>query len=327
MTEPNASEQPTPEYEVSKDGRIIIEGVDVTHILNPDWSDTPPEDVKPKADPDNAALEGEAAAEAETTEETEKAEPKKEAEPETPAEETPAEPEAEVKDPQKLKFKLKFRGDEQEVEYDPDQIQVRLTKLRAFEENEKQFWEKRKEVEPYAHIVKTDWFKEKLREAYESGDLERPPQPAAIPPVVQYEIVKRQAEPDYPEILNALQAYALQLPQEAMQLIDANAEVFLTEYDRIAKEVRAKKTAPAKETVPEKAKLSPDEVKAKLALKEKAKSSAAVTKPGTSTEPVTPQKRWEERKRTLERALRSESNANRSVMIAAELLTHMDNRP
>jgi len=324
MSEEKGKPEPAeaPFYEM-RDGRVYIEGHDVTAAFNqgrePEPEDKPPE----------AALEGE---EAEPQEEPkEEPEPEKDEE-EPPVEEKPEEPEEEEEEPEpdKLKFKLKFRGKEEEVEYDPAQIQVRLNKLRAFEENEREFWDKRKRIEPYAEVVESEWFKEKLKEAYETGELQRPQKPQEVPATVQYEIMKRQAEPDYPRVMQALQAYALSLPDEAQQLIDSNAEVFLSEYDRFAKMAREEAPIEKKETKPEPKKvpkLSPEETKVKLALKEKAKENAAVTPPGVAKEAVHPRKAWEARKRQLEKDLRNPASVNRSLEVAAELLMHMENEP
>lgn len=328
MSDEKSNPEPVepPYYEV-KDGRVFIDGVDVTLAVNPMFEENPEQQEDPK--PPETAVEGEEASPEEPEPEKVEEKPPDEKPEEPEAVEEEAEPEPAV--PDKLKFKLKFRGREEEVEYAPDQIQVRLNKLRAFEENEKEFWDKRKKVEPYAEVVESEWFKEKLKEAYESGELQRPDPPKAPPPTVQYEILKRQADPDYPRVMNALQTYALNLPEEAAHLIDSNAEVFLSEYDRFARELReATPTQAVEEKKPEPkkpAKLSAEEAKQKLALKEKAKENAAVSKPGVATEPVNERKRWETRKRELEKHLRNPAYQNRNLEIAAELLLHMESEP
>ncbi|HSG28986.1 MAG TPA: hypothetical protein VLA34_10935, partial [Candidatus Krumholzibacterium sp.] len=81
---------PPPAWEV-KDGRIFIDGDDVTEIVNPSYQDEPDEGTKPPQ-ADNAAVEGEGQ---EPEEPEEKAEPEPEkVEPEKPTEEPPEEPEA-----------------------------------------------------------------------------------------------------------------------------------------------------------------------------------------------------------------------------------------
>lgn len=323
---PEAEGAPAPYYEV-KGGRVFIEGTDVTDFVRPPESeDEPGKDAEPQKPPE-PAVEGEG----EEEEEPEK-EDKEESEPEPedkkPPEEKPEEPE-EPTEPEKWKFKLKFRGSEEEVEWAHDDVQKRLIKLRAFEENEKEFWEKRREVDPYLNIVKSDWFKEKMKEAYESGELEKPVTPPLPPARVQAELIRRRAESDYDDVVSALQTYALEMGPEYSQLVDGDAETFLSEYDRVAKEKRERKAATEKKepTEPAKKKPTPEELRKELARKEAAKSRAAVTKPGTPSEPVSELKRWESRRRELERALRDPSLAHRQLDFTAEYLMHMDTKP
>ena len=313
MTTPDT---PAPAFEV-KEGRVFIDGVDVTEVARPEGDDAPEEIPVKEPDADNAALEGDEAKEPEGEKEPVEGEAKGE----PPAEAPDKEPES-PKEPEeitKLKFKLKFRGKEDEVEYDPSQIQVRLNKLRAFEENEKEFWEQRKEVEPYAPIVKSDWFKAKLAEAYESGELTRPEAPPAPPTSVQYEVIRRKADPDYDVVMESLRDYARNLPAEAVGILNTDATVFLSEYDRVATELRKKPAA----TVPDKKepdKVDPKDFKAKLALKESAKSRAGVAQPGTMTEPQSERAAFTKRIKELERTMRDPAQAHRNIECAAEII-------
>lgn len=310
----------TPYWATTADGRVFVEGVDVTDMVNPGYK-PPAEQEPPKANADNAELEGE------EVEAKPEPEPEKKEEPPKEEEQTPEpEPEPEKpKEPEKLKFRLKFRGKEEDVEYTPDQIQVRLNKLRAFEENEKELWDTKKKLEPYKPFLENGWIDQKVREAYETGELERPPEPPAIPTIVQYEIAKRQADPDHDEILSALREYAMRLPANAAMLLDTDPTVFLPEYDRVAAEIRAKRETPQPKAEPPK--VAPEEVKKKLELKEVAKKAAAVSQPGVQTDPVTPIKAWEKRERELMKALRDPANASRSLELAAEILLHRENKP
>ena len=327
-----AAVQPQPDW-VIKDGKIIIEGADVTDVLAPK-SDLVPEDETPQADADNAAVEGN---EPETkepepteTEEVEEAEPEK---PEADSDDTEEEEEEaeESGTPTKIPVKTKFRGREFEEELTPEDIQVRLNRLRAFEENQKEFWDQKKEVEPYAELVKSDWFKRTLNEAYESGELTKPTTPPEPPPQVLYEVHRRQADPDYDVVMAELRTYAMSLPFEAAQLIDSDPNVFLSEYDRFAQQVRSKPKEPTEETAeaPKKKtkKEPPEEVKKKLAYRESVKDKSKVTKPGTATEPVSEYKKWEQRERELVRAIRNPNNKNQNLELIAELIAHRDNQP
>ena len=300
------------------DGKVIIDGVDVTEIAR-FGADEGPEDETPKQEPaaDNAVLEGDEVEPEVAKEPVE--EPVKEVEPPKVPDKEPVKP----TEPEKLKFKLKFRGKEDEVEYDPSQIQVRLNKLRAFEENEKEFWEQRKKVEPYAPIVESEWFKAKLAEAYESGELSKPEEAPAPPSTVQYEVIRRKADQDYDAVMESLRDYARNLPLEAVKILDSDASVFLSEYDRIATELRSKKVEPEK---PQKSdKQDPKDVKAKLALKESAKTRAAVAQPGTMGEPPDPNRAVQKRLKELERAIRDPARKNQTVDIAAEMILIRDN--
>jgi hypothetical protein len=309
--EAQAPETP-PAFEV-KEGKVFIDGIDVTEVARPGEDDATEEAPKDEPNKDNATVEGDEPEPEEKKEPTE--EPKEAAKaPEPEPEKEPEKP----KEPEKLTFKLKFRGKEEEVAYEPSQIQVRLNKLRAFEENEKEFWEKSKEVGPYAEVVKSDWFKAKLAEAYESGELTRPAEPEPPPASVQYEVVKRQADPDHGDVMEALRDYARNLPPEAVRILDSDATVFLSEYDRVAKEVREKKAKPEPEK--KEAKPDPKDVAAKLALKESAKSRATVAQPGTMGDPPDPNRAVQKRLKELERLMRDPSQASRNLEYAAEMI-------
>lgn len=311
---------PVPYYEV-KDGRVFIEGTDVTDMVRPPESEDEPEGDATPQKPPEPAVEGEG-------EEPEKEEPEPEKKEEAKEEAPPEKEESEEpEEPEKWKFKLKFRGNEEEVEWAHDDVQQRLTKLRAFEENEKEFWEKRREVDPYLHIVKSDWFKEKLKEGYESGELEKPVGPPPPPPRVQAELIRRRAEPDYDEVVSALLTYALEMGPEYAKLVDSDAETFLSEYDRVARDKREKRAAAEKKEPVDPKKPTPEELRKELAKKEAAKARATVAKPGTSSEPVSELKRWESRRRELERALRDPAQGHRQLDLTAEYLMHMDVKP
>lgn len=325
-TQEGAAPEQAPDWEV-KDGRVFIEGVDVTDIASPHYEDEKPDDVEaPQADEDNAAVEGEGQ-EPEEPETPKEPEPEPEPKAEEPKDE--AEPEdEEPEEPATWDFKLKFRGKTEEVAWTQEEVQHRLSKLRAFEENEREFWDKRREVEPYYNIVKSDWFKERMKEAYESGELKEPPKPPEPPATVQYEVLKRQADPDYDSVLNALQTYALSLPPEAMQLIDSDPTVFLSEYDRIAEEVRGRKPSSGTETPKKPPKKSPEDVKKDLERKEAAKTRAQTNKPGSQPPPPpSPLKQWENERRKLERAMKDPNNAHLNLELTARLLEHLDKRP
>ena len=304
-----------PAFEV-KDGRVFMDGIDVTEVARPGGEDEVPEPTNP----DNAAVEGDEVEKTEGPEPEEKAEPveakKEDAVPEKKPE---VEPEKEPGEAAKLKFKTKFRGKEEDVEYDPTQIQVRLNKLRAFEENEKEFWEKTKEVEPHRAIISSDWYKAKLKEAYETGELAAPEAPEPPPLTVQYEILKRKADPDHDAVMESLRDYARNLPQDAVKILDSDASVFLSEYDRVAVAVRTK-VAEKPKVEPAKEKADPEDVRKKLAAKESAKTRAAVVAPGTMPEQRSQATVVQKRMRELERYMRDPKQANRNLEFAAELI-------
>ena len=326
-----AAVQPKPDWEI-KDGRIMIEGADMTDVLAPRYEAI--EDETPQtADADNAVVEGNEPEPEEPepteTEEVEAAEPEK---PEEDSEDTEEKEEPEeAEPPTKISVKTKFRGREYEEELTPDDVQVRLNRLRAFEENQKEFWDQKKEVEPYAELVKSDWFKRTLNEAYESGELTKPKEPPEPPPQVLYEVYRRQSEPDYDAVMGELRTYAMALPLEAQRLIDSDPNVFITEYDRIAGQVRSKQkeTHEESEEAPKKKakKESAEEVRKKLAYRESVKEKSQVTKPGTPKEPVSDVKKWEMRERELVRAIRNPELKHRNLELIAHLLEHKDNRP
>lgn len=307
-----------PAFEI-REGRVFIDGIDVTTVARPGEDPNAIEsETPPSANAGNAALEGEEVTDPDAKEKPVEAVPETKVPEKEPGKEpkTPPEPK-EAAEAAKLKFKLKFRGKEEEVEYEPTQIQTRLNKLRAFEENEKEFWEKGKEVEPYREIVKSEWFKAKLKEAYESGELAAPEAPEAPPATVQYEIMKRKADPDHDAVMESLRDYARNLPLDAVKILDSDANVFLAEYDRVAKDVREKKAAPIVPVAPV---VDPADLKKKLAFKESAKSRAEVVQPGTMTEPQSKEVALQKRIRVLEKAMRDPQYANRNIEFAAEII-------
>lgn len=315
---PEQEPEQIPDWGVTEEGRVIMGGEDVTDLVNPEYD----EGDETPAEPPEPAVEGEDLEEKEPEKkETEESEQEKE-EDETPSEK-PEDPEV-PPEPDKWKFNLKFRGDVEEKEYTQEQVQVRLQKLRAFEENEKEFWQQKREIEPYIPIIKSDWFREKLKEGYEAGELEKPPEPPAPPVGLTYEHLKRKADPDYEEIVAALASYAMGLDPKAAELLDTDLPTFLKEYDRFAKEVReGKKTAPPEEQK-KPPKTDPAELKKKLELKEIAKEKANVVKPGSATDPPNPVKVWEKKYRELQKELRKRPD---DLNLAASILDHRAKHP
>jgi len=313
---------PAPAWQI-KDGKMYIGGTDVTHVLRP--RDVPPEtegeNPQPPPDP---VVEGEEVKEEEPVE----AEPEPEAEPkeEEPEEEAETEEEEpEPIEPGPIKLDLKYKGEEYSEELTPEQIAMKLQRLRFLDETQKETFERKKEIEPYWHLVKSDWFKSKLEEARETGEFEVPKPEPEPPDEVMFEIAKREGEEDYFEVLFELQNQAIRMPERAQRIIDSNPNVFLREYDRVAKEVRSRKESPPEKT--EKKKTPPKDVEKKLELKESAKKRAGVTKPGQSVEPVTPMKKWAAREKELVTALRDPSNKSKHISIVAELLAHRREKP
>lgn len=247
----------------------------------------------------NAALEGEEVEEKEeeAEEEEPEAEPEKpEKQEEQPVEEVPPK-EPEQKVPDKLKFQLKFRGEESEVELTQEQIANRLQILRSYQENEKEFWENKKKVDVHARIIDSEPYKEWLRERQEQGEkVPVESEPSVDDQAIQYEIQKRRD----PKVISHLREWAMDnLTPEQIQILDSNPKVFMTEYDRIAAEVKKASEPPP----PPPPKVDPKVKEQILKAKEVSKERAAVEKPGVKKD-VSPESVDKKRIKQLERIMR-----------------------
>jgi len=258
-------------------------------------------------------------------EENKAEEPEPEEEPEVkPDEPVPEEPEQKVeevppKEPEqevpadKLKFKQKFRGEEYEVELTSEQIQNRLQILRSYQENEKEFWEKKKKVDVHSHIIDSEPYKEWIRERHEVGEKV----PDATPLTYEqeasnYELAKRRD----PEVLRNLGEWAMDnLTQEGYEILDSNPKVFMEEYDRAVERMKVPVVPATPE--PETSKVDPKVEEKLLQAKEVAKARAAVEKPGVKVD-VDPLAAGKKRVKFLERVMR-EGNRGQQDDAADEL--------
>jgi hypothetical protein len=200
------------------------------------------------------------------------------------------------------------------VELTQEQIANRLQILRSYQENEKEFWENKKKVDIHAKIIESDPYKEWIRERQEAGE-QLPIEPAPTPEeeAIMYELEKRRD----PQVISVLREWAQDnLTPEQVRILDSNPNVFMSEYDRVAKEV-SKVVAPP-EPAPKK---EDPKVREKiLQSKEVVKQRAAVEKPGVKTE-VDPQAADKKRIKMLERMMRQGNKAQAEQ--AAEELAYL----
>ena len=306
MPEPKKPETEEPYFEITKD-KVKVGQWEFEH------SDF---DVPIEADAEeggeNAAVEGEEVEDAEPVESETKTVPEQEPEEgEESAEEEAEEPEP--AEPEKLKFQQKYKGEEYEIELTPQQIANRLQILRSYQEGEKEFWEQKKKVDTFAHIVESEAFQEWVKERRESGEqIPEPVKPSMDDEAMEFEIAKRRD----PQVLIQLREWAMDnLTQEQIQILDNNPKVYIKEYDRIVQEMTPPPAPPPKEKVDSK-------VKEKiLKSKEVVKERAAVEKPGVKVE-QDPNAATKKRVKYLQRVMRegTPGQADDAALELAELL-------
>lgn len=303
---PEAKEE-QPFFEI-KGSKVMVGGVEM------DIRDLDPFAEVPEGEGgENIHVEGE-----EFKKEEEEPEKKEEAEsePETPEkqeekpEETPPK-EPEKTEPDKLKFKLKFRGEESEVELSPEQIANRLQILRSYQENEREFWDERKKVAPFAKIVESDGFKQWLRERREEGEqVPEEQEPSREQETIEYELEKRRD----PQIVSQLREWAIDnLTPKQFEILNNNPDVYIKEYDRFVEEAKKAQEPPEKPVQ----KVDPKVKEQILKSKEVVKERAAVEKPGVQRE-VDPQAADKRRIKFLEKMMR-EGNRGQQEDAAEEL--------
>ena len=83
--------------------------------------------------------------------------------------------------PATFHFDLVFRGKEYPVDLTHKQIQDRLQILRSYQENESEFWQNSKMLQPYSTIIQTDEFQAFLKEM-ERKEIDPHPSEEYLPP-------------------------------------------------------------------------------------------------------------------------------------------------
>lgn len=248
----------------------------------------PSDEVAPAGEPepegkDNAHIEGEEAPKPEVKKEEPPKEPvvtEVKPEPEKAEAVVPEPP----KPPDKRKWSFVIDGEKKEVELTPEEERLYLQKSFVADRRYEEVAKARKEVEPFAHIIKTPWFKAKVDEAIASGEIEGPkaPPPPTPEDVVGYRL--RQRDPDFGEIKQAMEEWSVTLPRWEADQLDSNHRAFNDAYDRFKGELHSKKVVaapPQTEAVTALEKQAQEKI---LKAKEVVKAEAAVVSPGIEKE-------------------------------------------
>ena len=209
-------------------------------------------------------------------------------------------------------FKIKYAGEEKELKLTDDQLILQLQKAYDYDKKVAKLAEDRRDVEPFKHVLETDWFKQKLQEGIESGEISKPAEAPPPPEEAIFELERRKMDPDFENVREAMRNWALTLPVTMQHQLDSNVVVFNREYDRIAEKLRAPKTkAPLTLTPKDEKKV--DKI---IQTKEAAKQNARVEQPGSTSE-ISADRARQNRVRELKKQMKSGLHADEA---AAEYL-------
>lgn len=254
-------------YEINEHGNLLIDGGDAGKVSDP------------QPEPEKAA------------EEEKPEEPVEEAKPEPPVEEKPKE-EAPVKEPpppepiipDRVKLKVKVYGEESEREFTKDELIAQVQKGLAAEKRFQEVAEKERSIEPFLHIKESPEFKEWL-----SNMVQENPSlaPVAPPPPSPEDVIGtrlRKEDPEYNEVLAAMNEWAVTLPVYEWKVLNDNHRAFNATYDRF-KAARQAKAPPAPPVVEKPAPApiqSKEDAEKVLAAKERQKESARTVPPSVA---------------------------------------------
>jgi len=178
----------------------------------------------------------------------------------------------------KNKYKIKYNGEEKELELDEGELITKLQKAEDYDKKMAKLAEDRRLVEPFRNVIDTEWFKTKLAEGIESGEIEQPRQSEAPSEDAIFGLEKRKLDPDFSRVQEAMRNWAATLPVTMQVQLDSNVVVFNNEYDRIANILREKKQNKTLNLTERKA------VDKIIANKEKSKASARLEGAGMESE-------------------------------------------
>lgn len=285
------AEEVAPKYNVE-----LFPG-EVIDLYNPDNPVVSEEDLRLGGE--NAAPEG--------------AESKVAAESKETPEVKPVEPAAKTEEESLQTFKIKYKGEEKELKLSAEQLVERLQLAEHYNINMSKLAEDRQEVEPFKHILDTPWFKSKLEEGLADGSITKPAD--APPPSAEdaYELERRKTDPDFATIQKAMHDWAITQPATIYNAVNTNVAVFNKEYDRAAAKLRAPKNTPPLNLTPKQEK----QVDKVIQAKEKAKDSARIESPGSTSE-ISADKLRQNKLKDLKKAMKA--GGPRSAEASAEYL-------
>jgi len=224
-------------------------------------------------------------------------------------------PELEVKteEPSLKVFKIKYAGEEKELKLTDEQIIQKLQKAEDYDKKMAKLAEDRRDVEPFKHILDTPWFKARLQEGLDSGEIAKPAEAPPPPEEAVFELERRKMDSDFEGIRAAMRTWAITLPATMQHQLDSNVVVFNREYDRIAEKLRAPRPTPQLNLT----KAEEKKVDKVIQAKERAKEAGRVESPGNTSE-LDPGKAKDQRVKDLQRLMKK--GGPRQDEIAAEYL-------
>jgi len=173
--------------------------------------------------------------------------------------------------------------------------------------------EDRRLVEPFRDVIDTEWFKEKLKEGVESGEIKQPRVIEHAPEDAIYELERRKLDPDFENVRAAMRSWSITLPPTMQVQLDSNVVVFNKEYDRIAGILREKRVNKPLTTLEKK------KVDKIIEKKEAAKDLARTIDAGVGVE-VNPGAAKDKRVRDLKRIMKDGRVGDRDSAAAEYLL-------
>jgi hypothetical protein len=282
-------------FEIDPKGNLFLDGIEVERTINPlrMTAAGDPEEAQDKIEESDPEITPN---------------PQDSAEPNSPA--------PEVRETiGKKKFNLNVRGEELELELDDSGIIETLQKGVAYDKRLKEFEElsaKERDIIPFQNIIKSTWFKTKLDQAVQAGEIDGP---SPAPPPTEKDIAgyfKRVKDPDFSEIAPAMDAYLKTRPQYEAQDVLTNHREFNRVYDNL-KAARAELNPPAPQTPTPIA--TKEVAEAVLATKEIRKDSARSERSGLHPAEFDSEKAAKQRVAVLQKKSRA-GDLNASIELA-----------
>lgn len=302
-------EAPKPVFNFDMNGHVVnlLDGLTADELEQIQGQLATDEEVKEGGE--NAVSEAEQVVEPEKTPAVEgKTVEEKPVEPEPEPEPTP---EAAVE----LKFNIKRHGKEIELDLakDPDRLKTLVALGFDYTQKTQELARDREFVKAHKQVLESEAFKNFLEGERAEGRLLPEPTPV-VDKVAMTDFALRKLDPDFDLVRERMAVLAQSLGPDVETLVDSDYGAFNRMYDRVATEVRSKKT----ETPP--AKPATQTLDAKVAekvlkTKEVLKSQAVVETPGSAPEQTGELEKWKKKDAELAKAFRKSQSDEDAIAL------------